>query len=69
MNITFEISFKMYNFLGVILLQKNYGDHTHNKLSSFYYWLINLLATDLKRSVFPQIFGDKNKTSRVEIQI
>ncbi|WP_375505200.1 hypothetical protein [uncultured Nostoc sp.] len=68
MNITFEILFKMYNFFGVNLLQKIYGDHTHNKLSSLYYWLINLFVTDLKRSVFAQIFGDKNKTPRLEIQ-
>jgi len=58
----------MYNLFRCYFTTRNYGDHTHNKLSSLYYWLINLLATDLKRSSFAQIFGNKNKAPRMEIQ-
>lgn len=59
----------MYTLFRRYFLHKKYGDYTHNQLSSLYYCLINLLAADLKGSIFAQIFGDKNKTARVEIEI
>lgn len=59
----------MYTLFWRYFLHKKHGDYTHNQLSSLYYCFINLLAADLKGSIFAQLFGDKNKTARVEIEI